>query len=54
MLTGMSPKAVALYGIDFAVVRQETERLCQFPLWPSVGGKTLMENRQTRLKPFIV
>src|SRR5690606_30159218 len=37
------PVAVALYGVDFAIVGQHAEGLCQWPFGESVGGKALVE-----------
>ena len=42
----LSPVAVALDGIDFAVVGEKPERLRQPPFRPGVGGKALMKNAQ--------
>ena len=39
-LTGFHPAAVAADGIDFAVVCQQAERLCQSPGGESVGAET--------------
>ncbi len=38
------PVAVALHGVDFAVVGEEAERLRQAPLREGVGGESLVEH----------
>ncbi len=42
----LRPVAVALDGVDFAVVGEIPERLRQPPLRPGVGGKALMKHAQ--------
>ena len=54
MAAGHRPVAVALNGVDLAVMGQVTERLRQPPLRPGVGGETLMEHTQRRLQPLII
>ena len=44
--TGHGPVAVALDGVDFAVVGQVAERLGQPPLRPGIGGEALVEHAQ--------
>ncbi len=42
------PVAVALNGIDFAVVRQQPKRLREPPLRQRIGGKALVKNTYRR------
>ena len=49
----LCPVAVALDSIDLSVVRQVAKRLRQSPLWPGVGGETLVEHAQRGLQPLI-
>ena len=48
------PAAVALHGIDLAVVREIPVRMRQAPLRQGVGGKALMENHHRGLHPRIL
>lgn len=45
--TRFHPAAVTAYGIDFTVVRQETERLCQSPCREGVGAETGVHQSQS-------
>ncbi len=47
------PVAVALDGVDLAVVRQLAERLCQRPAWERVGGEAGMDDGDFRLHAFV-
>ena len=46
-LTRFHPTAVATYGVDFAVVRQKAEGLCQSPRREGVGAETGMYKGQS-------
>ena len=46
-LAGLHPATVAAYGIDFAVVRQEAERLRQTPCRERVRAETRMHDGQS-------
>ena len=48
LLARARPVAVALHGIDLAVVGEVAERLAQAPLRPGVGGKALVEHGERR------
>ena len=45
-LARLHPAAVATYGVDFAVVRQEAEGLREAPRGERVGGKARVHHRQ--------
>ena len=45
-LARLHPAAVAAYGVDFAVVRQEAEGLREAPRGERVGGKARVHHRQ--------
>jgi hypothetical protein len=48
------PVAVALDGVDLAVVGEVAERLRQAPLRQGVGRKALVEHAQLRLEPLVL
>ena len=54
LLAGPRPVAVALHGVDFAVVGEEAERLRQLPLRPRIGREALVEDRQARLETRVL
>ena len=47
------PVDIAFKRVDFPVVRQHAERLCQPPLWERVGGIALVINRKRRFKTVV-
>ncbi len=54
MCTRQRPQAIALNGIDLAVVGEVTERVRQAPLRPGVGGEALMKHAQGRGHALVV
>ena len=47
--TRLCPRAVGRNGVDFAIVRQVTERLSQFPFGQGIGREALVEQADRRL-----
>ena len=43
----LHPSTVAAYGVDFSIMSQEAERLCQFPFWECVGAETRVNQCQS-------
>ncbi len=48
LLTGRHPVGVAAHGVDFTVVGNHAEGVCQIPGWEGVGREALVHQRQRR------